>query len=887
MNGFSRLLSFVSFAAVVTALSACMGNPGDEAASVSEEVCASGGLVATAYSARPGTAITWTGSASCALPNPEYAFMVQPPGGSYGLVQAYSASNTFAWDTTGLALGTYDWQVWVREAGSSTSPETYGYRAFVIRGQDECSSVTASAAPSGSSAVGTTVTINALGNCGTATATYAIAHKEPGGSWHSERAYSTSAAYAWNTSTAAIGQHQFQIFALAQGSTASYESYTNLFYTITAGTPGVCSSTSSLPSPTNPVTVGTAVSITSTASCGASTATYAIAHRAPGGSWHSQRGYSTSAVYSWDTTGEPVGQHQFQVFVRAQGSTASYDAYSNVFYTIRGQDVCTSITTAAAPSSYVVVGQPVTITSAASCGTATPTYAIAHIEPGGSWHSEQPYSTSSSYVWDTTGAAIGVHQFQVFALAQGSTASYESYANLSYTVSATEICGPATLTPSPSSPATRGAIVNWTASAAGCSTPNYQFRIRPPGGAWTVAQDYSAIPTFAWDTTTASSGTYDFQVWIRAAGSVADYQTYAAASYAVQYTATSSSTLLTAGRYHTCLVRADSTVDCWGNNTHGEIGNGTVADAWKPVAVTGLSGVTSIAAGYTHTCAIVAGGAVQCWGENQVGQLGNGTTTSARTPVSVTGVTNAVVLAGGAGHACAVLNDGTMRCWGYNSQGQLGSGDTVLVKSTAVAVNGVSNAVGVAAGYYHTCALLRTGAVKCWGLGGALGDGTNTSSLVPVTVSGLGDAKAIAAAGSVTCALLYDGTVKCWGYNGYGGLGDGTRVNALAPVTVSALTGVSSISVEYAHSCAMLADGTARCWGANATGELGDGTTTDALVPVTVSTLVNGASIAASGAHSCALLNDSTATCWGYNRQGELGNNSTVDSWIPVVVILP
>lgn len=345
-----------------------------------------------------------------------------------------------------------------------------------------------------------------------------------------------------------------------------------------------------------------------------------------------------------------------------------------------------------------------------------------------------------------------------------------------------------------------------------------------------------------------------------------------------------------AGQLHTCVLLA-SGVRCWGYNSNGQLGDGTASNHNAPVNVVGLPGNTrAIAAGGRHTCALAGDGIVRCWGSNWAGQLGDGTTADHAAPVTVVGLTaGAVLVRGGDAHSCALLTTGGVECWGYNAFGQLGDG-TTTDRLSPTPVSGLSSGVlDISLGDSHTCALLATGDVKCWGENGnrQLGDGTTTDRLTPVDVSDLNtSAISLATGGSHTCAVTSSGGIKCWGYNGAGQLGNGSTGNPVGIVDVVGLgAGATKVTAGVAHTCGLDNTGQAACWGTNSDGELGDGSTADRSVAQVASGLGSSVSaIAAGSAHTCALISNGEVKCFGDNSAGQLGDGTTTDRLMPVNV---
>jgi len=194
-----------------------------------------------------------------------------------------------------------------------------------------------------------------------------------------------------------------------------------------------------------------------------------------------------------------------------------------------------------------------------------------------------------------------------------------------------------------------------------------------------------------------------------------------------------------------CALVSGGTVSCWGSADPTVVSPGpNAAQQATPTQVPGLTGATAISAGAGTACALLAGGSVECWGANADGEVGNGvssTTTASPTPVvGLEGLTVRAVSVGGA-HTCALISDGTVRCWGLNYSGQVGNGTVSLAPSTDILtpakVVGLNNVVQIATGSSFTCALLSNGAVECWGDNQFDQLGTGSTSLNPQPIPGL------------------------------------------------------------------------------------------------------------------------------------------------------
>ena len=313
--------------------------------------------------------------------------------------------------------------------------------------------------------------------------------------------------------------------------------------------------------------------------------------------------------------------------------------------------------------------------------------------------------------------------------------------------------------------------------------------------------------------------------------------------------------------------------------------------------------VVQLVAGGYHTCALLDTGAVRCWGigsslgyENTE-TIGDQAGEMPPSDVDVGGTT--VQIAAGEFHTCALLDDGTVRCWGHNEAGQLGYGhsDTIgdeqgEMPPPEVDVGGT--VIGITAGVGHTCALLIGGVVRGWGWGsvGQLGSGDTAHigdapmEMPPPDVDIGGVATSIDTYGWHTCAVLVTGSVRCWGRNfngqlGYGHTDDlGDQPSEMPPPDVDVGSTVTQVVTGYSRTCARLTGGAVRCWGRNHVGQLGYEHTDDIgddineMPPADVSLGGPASALAAGASQTCAIV-DSGVRCWGAGDAGELGNGST------------
>ena len=329
---------------------------------------------------------------------------------------------------------------------------------------------------------------------------------------------------------------------------------------------------------------------------------------------------------------------------------------------------------------------------------------------------------------------------------------------------------------------------------------------------------------------------------------------------------------IASGSQHSCVVIAGGFAKCWGDNSDGALGTGDQTSRELPVDVKDLSDHARIVAvGRSHSCVAISSGAVKCWGDNSSGQLGDGSFLSKSTPVTV-GISDVVDLVLGDGFTCALTVGGTVSCWGTNNEGQLGRTGASTPTPTTVEVDNNHTVTSMSASSSRVCVVLSNATVKCWGDGvtGIASPGTFSSTVASVSVGN-----------SHACATLHNGSVQCWGDDADGQLGNGdtNSSGSLVAVTLGTNDRATAVSVSSGSSCAVLSDGKVKCWGDGSRGVTGFGTSNDTHTPTLVPELEAVVQLSLAELHGCALTQMGEVLCWGSNtrqQRGTSGNAMTV-----------
>lgn len=335
-----------------------------------------------------------------------------------------------------------------------------------------------------------------------------------------------------------------------------------------------------------------------------------------------------------------------------------------------------------------------------------------------------------------------------------------------------------------------------------------------------------------------------------------------------------SRTEVSAGGRHTCEIRPDGTLWCWGANFYGQLGTGDTSGGPTPRQVGGRDDWSTVSAGGMHTCGVRDNGTLWCWGLNYRGQLGLDNRKDKNVPRRVGDARDWSSVSAGWVHTCATRRDGTARCWGDNDFGQLGNGRRAD-SWTPVGVSGDLKWSQVTAGGWHTCGVTRGGAAYCWGrnVKGQVGDGTVAMRTNPARVGNDSDWASVAPAWTHTCGLRHGGQLSCWGGNEGGQLGGGKFRGTTVPQPVAADRPWAAVQTGVNFSCGLDTDQALWCWGTGRSGQLGGPARSQE--PVRVHPERTWSQVDLGWLFGCGLANEARPTCWGNDETGELGGGTT------------
>lgn len=363
------------------------------------------------------------------------------------------------------------------------------------------------------------------------------------------------------------------------------------------------------------------------------------------------------------------------------------------------------------------------------------------------------------------------------------------------------------------------------------------------------------------------------------------------------------------GGSHTCGIRLDETLYCWGSNGSGQLGvsisrgkcgRPSAACEGGPRAVASSLRFRSVSAGQRHTCAITVARALYCWGENLQFQTATEGEPFVRAPAPVMPGLEFLDVGAGTTQTCAVRTNGVVYCWGEGTLGALGRGDT-LSSVIPAPIASAERFVQVRSGRLRSCAIALDGGLWCWGIEWESTQGNIDifhQRLLPHRIAGLPPLRDLSVTVSSMCALSTLGVAYCWESNGFAQLGLGTTASTATPTAVATGERFGSISTGIIQTCATTLDARALCWGNNSFGQLGvprpgehcgDAALECSSRPIAVFGQQRFVSVATGiGNHTCGVTLSTAVLCWGLGSSGQLGDGYLRDRQsLPVGVLAP
>lgn len=351
---------------------------------------------------------------------------------------------------------------------------------------------------------------------------------------------------------------------------------------------------------------------------------------------------------------------------------------------------------------------------------------------------------------------------------------------------------------------------------------------------------------------------------------------------------TSYASVSSSGNSHTCAITTTGVLKCWGLNSFGSAGDGTIASIASPKIIDSNTSYLQVSTGEGNSsCGITTDHKLKCWGSNGSYKLGDGTTTERRSPILIDEQTSYKYVSTGRDHTCAITMAGILKCWGSNSYGQLGDG-TTTTQPTPTIIDSTQTYKQISAASYYTCGITEAHVLKCWGshASGKLGLGDITAKVLTPTIVDPGVSyKQISMSPNITttCGLTEDNILKCWGDGQFGQLRilPSYEASHNRPIVVDADNTFEQVSVGSGFICAIVAvSGALKCWGSNSNGALGD----DFAFVRTLPTVVDSHTQYTSVSGTCGFTTVGETKCWGFSSNGFLGLGSALRRSIPTVL---